>query len=105
MKAFYYCGGFPSFNAHRKFVPALLLALLLALAALAESFHHHDDGAIHDDCQTCLTSMHLPAEQISCVEILAPVWQVAEFHEESFSTFHSTEAGFGIRAPPSFIHV
>lgn len=51
-------GGFLSFKMPRRLVPALLLALLVAIAALTEGFHHHDDGLEHDDCTACALVLH-----------------------------------------------
>ena len=52
---------------------ALLLTLLLFSATLVESFHHHDDGADHDDCPICVAALHhsadtaLPSPILLCV--------------------------------------
>jgi hypothetical protein len=41
---------------------SLILALLLFSATLVESFHHHDDGADHDDCPICVAALHHSAD-------------------------------------------
>lgn len=51
---------------------AILFVSLLLLANLAGAFHHHDDGADHPDCPTCI-AYHQQSEPATS----APVCLVA----------------------------
>jgi hypothetical protein len=103
MRVLYY-SGYTARSSRWGLAPPLLLALLLAMVSLIGSFHYHDDGNIHDDCQTCITSLHSPIESVAGIAISSVISQVYDYSEESFSYFHSTQSSFGIRAPPSSLH-
>lgn len=37
---------------------AILLAALFLLVGIGLSFHHHEDGHVHNDCPVCVVATH-----------------------------------------------
>lgn len=81
---------------------SLICLILIVLATLSGSFHHHDDGSEHPECAVCFAVHHhtitpvtvLVPESLSPVTVtryLAPV--LAVWHSTSFTPFNN-------RAPP-----
>ena len=59
---------------------SLFSVFLLLLSTLVTAFHHHDDGADHDDCPVCSASLHhSPADFATSVPVIHREFAKIEF--------------------------
>jgi hypothetical protein len=82
---------------------ALSLLICFSLALLGVAFHHHADGAPHDDCSLCFTICHHANVAIQDAPQISPLSSLVFFtsieHEVSLPS--DSYAPYSNRAPPA----
>jgi hypothetical protein len=82
---------------------ALLLFIAFSLALLGLAFHHHADGASHEDCSVCFQASHYSGTVFQNVP-LTPAPLVAMplvLPEEGSSLSRFCRSPYSNRAPPA----
>lgn len=81
---------------------AILLAALFLFVGMGLSFHHHEDGHVHDDCPVCVVATHQQSAKTALASS-APVITLL-FLISVFSSIYipaSFQTHKQVRAPPS----
>jgi hypothetical protein len=81
----------------------LFCMCLVMFSVLIVAFHHHDDGADHDDCALCgATLQHQPADLAIPIPVIHPDFVTTEFFTPATPRIVKTfSTPFNNRAPPA----
>lgn len=84
---------------------AILLAALFLFVGIGLSFHHHEDGYVHDDCPVCVVAAHQQSVKTALASS-APV--ISLLFVISIFSLVQVPANFQtlkkVRAPPFLSH-
>ena len=84
---------------------AILLTVLFLFVGIGLSFHHHEDGYVHDDCPVCVVATHQQSVKTtgaSWAPVISLIFVFSIFSSVHIPVFFQTYKQ--VRAPPFISH-